>query len=301
VSGEVGRIDLAACRQATREELLALFSARPFTAAQDRRGRPITHEVLESEASDDARPSVVVLHELPGLSLEALRFGRCLVDAGFRVHLPLLYGESGRGSMVGGTRDALWCLRHELDLFTRGAASPLVDWVRALVRDVASSGPVRVGIVGMCMTGGIAVAALAEGATGAAVASQPSLPVRPPCRSLRGRADLGIDEPTLAAAVASPAPLLALRYDRDAISAAERFATLRERFTDGSPPALTAPAPDVRVQAWERLRLVTVQGNRHAVLTLHPNEPAILETIRFLAEHLGAAGDAPTSPADPVR
>jgi hypothetical protein len=145
---------------------LALFSARPFTAAQDRRGRPITHEVLESEASDDARPSVVVLHELPGLSLEALRFGRCLVDAGFRVHLPLLYGEPGRGSMVGGTRDALWCLRHELDLFTRGAASPLVDWVRALVRDVASSGPVRVGIVGMCMTGGIAVAALAEGATG---------------------------------------------------------------------------------------------------------------------------------------
>jgi dienelactone hydrolase len=286
VSVNVAGVDLEACRRATREELVALFPARPFTAATDRRGQSITHEVLESEPSGDTRPSVIVLHELPGLSIEALRFGRCLVDAGLRVHLPLLYGEPGRGRMVAGTRDALWCLRHELDLFARGATSPLADWVRALVRDIASSGPVRVGVVGMCMTGGIAIAALAEGATGAAVASQPSLPVRPPCRALRGRADLGIDGGTLAVAAASPAPLLALRYDRDAIAAAERFQTLREHFTDGSPPAVSAPSPDVRVQAWERLRLVTVQGRRHAVLTLHPSEPAILETIRFLAEHL---------------
>jgi hypothetical protein len=102
-----------------------------------------------------------------------------------------------------------------------------------------------------------------------------------------GRADLGLDEPTLAAAAASPAPLLALRYDRDWVAAAERFRTLRERFTDGSPPELTEPAPDVRVRAWERLRLVTVQGRKHSVLTLHPSDPAILETIGFLTGNLG--------------
>jgi dienelactone hydrolase len=290
VSGEPGGIDLEACRLASLEELLARFPSRTFTAGRDRRGEPITHEVLESEPSGDARPSVIVLHELPGLSVEALRFGRCLVDAGFRVHLPLLYGAAGRSSVASGTRDALWCLRHELDLFAAGAANPLADWVRALVRDVAAPGTPRVGVVGMCMTGGIAIAALAEAATGAAVASQPALPMRPPCRVMRGRADLGIDEPTLAAAVASPAPLLALRYDRDPIAAAERFRTLRERFTDGTPPELSAPSPDVRVQAWERLRLVTVQGREHSVLTLDPSEPAILETIGFLVGHLAPDG-----------
>jgi dienelactone hydrolase len=65
--------------------------------------------------------------------------------------------------------------------FTPWAAdrsSPIVDWLRALAREVhAECGGKGVGAVGMCFTGGFALAMMTEPSVVAPVLSQPSLPL----------------------------------------------------------------------------------------------------------------------------
>jgi dienelactone hydrolase len=200
----------------------------------------------------------------------------------------VLYGRPGDRKMIRGATRALWCLRHELELFQEGATSPITEWLGALVRDVASDGYPSVGVVGMCMTGGLAIAALAEAATGAAVAAQPSLPLRPPLLPTTGRADLGLDDPTLRAAIDAEKPLLALRYRRDWICPKQRFETLEERFGGGT-PATAQPHPDdaaVTTRDWPNLTLIEIAGRRHSTLTADENPTARAETFAFLHTHL---------------
>ena len=40
-------------------------------------------------------PAVVVIHEVPGLHPGVIAFGQRLVDAGYRVYLPSLFGRPG--------------------------------------------------------------------------------------------------------------------------------------------------------------------------------------------------------------
>jgi dienelactone hydrolase len=256
------------------------FVWRPVGAAET-----IEHPVLTAGTG----PSVVLLHEVPGLSPAALSLADGLVDAGFRVHAPVLYGRPGDRQVLRGTARALWCLRRELALFQAGATSPITEWLHALVRSVASDVHPRVGVVGMCMTGGLAIAALAEPATGAAVAAQPSLPLRPPLLPTSGRRDLGLDGATERAAIDGRKPLLALRYRRDWICPRQRFDTLATSFGDGSTPQ-PQPHPDdatVTTRDWPRLRLVEVAGRGHSTLTADDAEPAARDDVLdFLHAHL---------------
>src|SRR5215204_3141528 len=41
-------------------------------------------------------PAVIVIHEVPGLHPEAIAFGRRVVDAGFTVYMPSLFGTPGK-------------------------------------------------------------------------------------------------------------------------------------------------------------------------------------------------------------
>lgn len=245
---------------------------------------PISHELLEWGAG----PSVVLLHELPGMTEPALGLANHLVASGFRVHVPVLYGRPGHGGMIAGTARAMWCLRRELNLFQSRADSPVVRWLQALVRDVATDAHPLVGVVGMCMTGGLAIASLAEPRTGAAVASQPSLPMRLAWPPTSGQAALGLPEDVMDDAVASAASLLALRHAQDWICRAERFAALQRTFA-GDQPGDQAPLGPGAVQySWAGLRLITVDGPGHSVLTEDdPYEPAIAATITFLQDNLG--------------
>ena len=50
-----------------------------------------THEVYRAGTG----PAVVVMHELPGLHPGVTAFGQRLVDAGYRVYLPSMFGRPG--------------------------------------------------------------------------------------------------------------------------------------------------------------------------------------------------------------
>ncbi|MFX4466499.1 hypothetical protein ABTA69_20810, partial [Acinetobacter baumannii] len=66
----------------------------------------------------------------------------------------------------------------EFNVWANGRSSPIVDWLRALARSAhAECGGRGVGALGMCLTGGFALAMMTEPAVVAPVLSQPSMPV----------------------------------------------------------------------------------------------------------------------------
>ena len=224
----------------------------------------ITHAIYSAGVG----PEVVVLHEAPGMTETCLKFGLILAER-FRVHLPLLFGASGGASGVlrSARNIAGICVSREINAFAADRTSPLVGWLRALCRRLKElSGEEGVGIVGMCVTGGFALALVADEAVLAPVVAQPSLP-------FIHRAALGLS-PVDAGAVRARAKelgagcVLALRYADDRQAPRERIDTIR---------MLIGPA----------LRYVELPGNRHATLTTHCHPTALRETIAFLSERLG--------------
>src|SRR5258708_6578372 len=94
-------------------------------------------------------PSVVVLHELPGLTTQCLDLGLVLAErVPARVPLPLLFGEPepclfGRASNI-----LRICVSREIQLFAANKTSPIVDWCRGLCRKLKNeSGAPGIGIV----------------------------------------------------------------------------------------------------------------------------------------------------------
>jgi dienelactone hydrolase len=210
-------------------------------------------------------PPVVVLHELPGMMPECIDLGLILAER-FRVHLPLLFGEPGEFAMVKNV--ARLCVSREIHAFAANRTSPLVGWARALCRKVKGDAP-GVGVVGMCLTGGFALATIADDAVLAAVAAQPALPL------FVHKAALGISSEDQAAiraraATLGPGCVLGLRYADDKIAPRIKIDTIRELIGDG-------------------LTYREYPGNEHATLTKHRQPEALKETIRFLSERLGVA------------
>src|SRR5262249_44500747 len=52
----------------------------------------VTRQVFRSGTG----PAVIVIHEVPGLHQEVIAFGRRVVDAGFTVFMPSLFGTPGK-------------------------------------------------------------------------------------------------------------------------------------------------------------------------------------------------------------
>jgi dienelactone hydrolase len=73
----------------------------------------------------EGRP-VLVMHELPGLTPAALRFGRRLAKRGFRVYLPLLFGEPAQDDWRGSYRSL--CISREFANLQAGVSAPIVNW-----------------------------------------------------------------------------------------------------------------------------------------------------------------------------
>ena len=70
------------------------------------------------------------------------------------------------------------CIRREFSVWATNRSSPIVDWLRALSREMHTQcGGNGVGAVGMCFTGNFALAMMTEPAVVAPVLSQPSLPL----------------------------------------------------------------------------------------------------------------------------
>lgn len=225
-------------------------------------------------------PAVIVIAELPGITPKVLAFARRVVDVGCTAVLPHLFGEPGvdgdpkaRGTAatVGlGLRTlAPLCVNREFTMLATGRTSPVVAWLRALAADEHDrcGGP-GVGAVGMCFTGGYALAMAVDDRLLAPVLSQPSMPVALTRRQRESidisRADLDVVKERCAA---QGLRVLGLRFKGDRLVPRERFDFLRRELGDAF-VAVELDDDSANPEPWMR---------PHSVLTEHlidePGQP----------------------------
>lgn len=182
-------------------------------------------------------PAVIVIHEVPGITPEVAAFGRRVAAIGCSAHLPSLFGVPGKPVGIPYVIQSLThgCVSKEFATWATGRTSPATIWLRALARSAhAECGGPGVGAVGMCLTGGFALAMAVDPTIVAPVLSQPSLPF---ALSARHKADVGVSADDLAAVVKRTRDedlrTIGLRFTCDKLVPAERFETLRRALGDG--------------------------------------------------------------------
>ncbi|WP_055587891.1 dienelactone hydrolase family protein [Streptacidiphilus griseoplanus] len=244
----------------------------------------LTHDCFEKGEG----PGVVLVPEIPGVTPEVLGLGEHLVSEGFTVVIPSLFGSPGRRDTTAHTLlvFARVCVSAEFRALALRSSRPVADYLRALARDLAARTPAPgVGVIGMCFTGGFALAAAVDEVVLAPVLSQPSVPL-PLTAAHRADPGLSPDELEQITDRTKNAGLcvLGLRFSEDRLAPAERFTALRERL--GS--------------AFECIELDSSPGNStgfgrsaHSVLTRevrevegHPAYRAREEVVAFLNRRL---------------
>lgn len=252
------------------------FDATTFT--HDKR----TYQVFRAGAG----PAVIVVHELPGIHPGVLEFGRRLIDAGYTVYLPSLFGRPGEALSLGATARSVArvCVAREFAVLA-DRTSPIAHWLRALaaVAHAECGGP-GVGAIGMCFTGGFALAMAVDPAVLAPVVSQPSLPAP---ITARKRAALGLDPGDLARIKERTQRglcVLGLRFSNDKGCPPARFASLWDTLDDGFEGIEIDSSPG---------NSFNIPARAHAVLTVdlvdepgHPTRAALDRVLEFLAERL---------------
>ncbi len=180
-------------------------------------------------------PAVIVMSEVPGITPNVARFARMVAGSGCTAVMPHLFGDDGQDPAVlsalrVGVRA---CVSKEFTIFALGKASPITTWLRALAAaELERCGGPGVGAVGMCLTGGFALAMMVDDVVVAPVLSQPSLPAP---LTARHRRDLGIsdaDARRVAERAAAGVCVLGLRFTGDRMSPHERFETLHQLLGD---------------------------------------------------------------------
>src|SRR3954468_10270712 len=265
-------------------DVLDGWVSAPFTAAD------VTHDVYTRGSG----PGVVLLPEIPGLTPQVMGLANHLVDAGFTVAVPSLFGEPGR-PLSGGyalRTIAKACITREFAAFARNAERPIAEYVRALARHLHGRvGGRGVGVVGMCFSGGFALASAVEPAVLAAVGSQPSLPM--PINAARRR-DIGMSDREREAISTRVREdglcLVGLRFSEDVASPSDRFRSLRAAFGDGWLPIPISSRPG---------NPAGIGKHEHMVLTSkdvdtpgHPTHEARRQVVEFLRERLGVRAEA---------
>ena len=181
-------------------------------------------------------PAVIVISEIPGITPNVARFARQVAGIGCTAVLPHLFGDDGRDPSVPYALASIarGCVSREFTVLALNRTSPVTTWLRTLARaEHERCGGPGVGAIGMCFTGGFALAMMVDDAVVAPVLSQPSLPF--PIGRSRRRA-LGIsdaDVERVVDRVAAGVCVLGLRFSGDKASPPERFAALRELLGDG--------------------------------------------------------------------
>jgi dienelactone hydrolase len=174
-------------------------------------------------------PAVIVMHELPGIDRATVAVAERIRREGFSVVLPdLLPPLLGRRSVV--LNAPRICIVREFWAFALRYDRPVTAWLQALAaREHERAGGPGVGIVGMCFSGGFALAAATRAPISVAVAAEPSLPFRWRPGAAR---DLGMPpaaETDLAARSArGEVCVRAFRYEGDPVAPPERMARLKE-------------------------------------------------------------------------
>lgn len=210
----------------TLEADLSGWSAAPFT------GAGYTYDVYRKGSG----PGVVLIPEMPGIHPGVLALGNHLVDNGFTVAIPSLFGEPGRSVSVGYTvaSVARGCVAREFAAMATNKQRPVSLFLRALARDLNASTPGKgVGVIGQCFTGGFALAAAVDDSVLAPVLSQPSVPFP---LTAKQRRDPGLSESELQIVADRCANdglcAMGLRFSEDKMAPRERFTTLKRRLGD---------------------------------------------------------------------
>jgi len=237
-------------------------------------------------------PAVVVIHEIPGITPQVADFARRVAEIGLTAVLPVLFGTPGRPLSSGYLLEQIgWvCIRREFTTFALGRSSPVTDWLRALCREMhMQCGGPGVGAIGMCLTGGFALAMMVDPSVTAPILSQPScpFPITP-----AHRAAIDVSPAELAVVkrrVTEGETVLGLRFTHDRACPAERFETLRRELGAG----------------FESIEIDSAPGNphgispsAHSVLTVdlvdrpgHPTHEALGRVLeRFRERLLGRRG-----------
>jgi hypothetical protein len=200
------------------------WTKSPFT------GGGVTYDVYEKGTG----AGVVLIPEVPGMTPEVLGLGQHLVDSGFTVAIPSPFGTPGHEGTMGYTMRtvARLCVSAEFRAFALDAHRPITDFLRAVAADLAARTPGRgVGVIGMCFTGGFALATAVDGAVLASVLSQPAVPF-PTSRARRMDPGLSVAEldAVTARTVDSGLCVLGLRFSEDVSAPRARFATLKAKL-----------------------------------------------------------------------
>ena len=213
------------------------------------------------------------MHEIPGITPEVIRFADDVVARGYTVVMPSLFGRPGASAATGEIVRSIGqvCINREFVKLRAGLTSPVTQWLRSLARSLhAELGGPGVGALGMCLTGGFALAMMVDESVAAPVVAQPSLPAA--LGAVR-KADLGLSPADLAAVrrrVAEGCPVLGVRY-RDDPATGTRFETLATEFGGDF----------IRVE---------LEGKGHATLTAHRQQVAVDRVLAFFDERLRPAG-----------
>ncbi|MEM9725145.1 MAG: dienelactone hydrolase family protein [Pseudomonadota bacterium] len=213
-------------------------------------------------------PIVVLIQELPGIGPETLRLADLFFAEGFSVALPHLFGPLGRVSMAGNTA-RVFCMRREFHLFAKNASSPIAGWLKALCAHLkAERGAPGVAVIGMCLTGNFALSLVADASVLAGVASQPAMPILSQSALHMSAAEIAASRDRLD----QIGPMLALRFDKDPLCTAAKFAAIDKAFNGDA----------------ERVRTRVLPGKGHSVLTLdfvdeagHPTREAFDEVVAY--------------------
>ncbi|MFZ7089126.1 dienelactone hydrolase family protein [Curtobacterium sp. RRHDQ10] len=254
------------------------WSVAPFS------GGGLTHDCYEKGSG----PGVVLIPEVPGITPEVLGLADHLVASGFTVVVPSPFGDPGRPMSAGYALRvvARLCVQAEFRAFAVGARRPVTAYLRAVAADLAGRTPgTGVGVIGMCFTGGFALAAAVDDSVRASVVSQPGVPM-PLGATRRADPTMSAEELDRVAARAGAGDVCAigLRFSQDGLVPPERFAAIRDRLGD----------------AFEVIELDSSPGNptgfpasAHSVLTNEvrevPGHPALGardRVVAFLRERL---------------
>ena len=234
---------------------------------------------VEGSFTDDGRsfpvfrkgsgPGVIVVPEIPGITPEVKAFAEDVVAAGFTVVMPSIIGVPGAPKTLGNTVGAVLkvCVSKEFAALHAGRSSPITVWLRALARDLHEElGGPGVGALGMCFSGGFALAMMLDGHVAAPVLSQPAMPFAVSPGLSR---DLGLSPRELTAVkeqVAAGCPVLGLRFLGDP-TIGKRFDVLKQELGEG-------------------FLAVELPGKGHSVLTEHRDEPSVQRVLDFFRERL---------------
>ena len=247
-------------------DVLAGWAESTFTAAG------LTRKVFRKGSG----PGVVVVHEIPGITPKVTAFAQEVVDAGFTVVMPSLVGTPGREISNGYMASSMLrvCIAREFTHWALDHTSPVIGFLRALARNLHDDvGGPGVGAVGMCFSGGFALAMMVDDIMVAPVLSQPSLPFA--VGNPKRKADLNLapdDRLAVARRASEGCQVLGLRYMGDKL-VGTRFDSLRELLGD----------------AFIAVELPSNDKGDHSVLTEERDDPSVQRVIEFLRAKLQTA------------